>query len=103
MLHFIVMYQNLQFYLYSVCSFSTDNALIVTNANRWPLMIDPQGQANKWVKNMEKPNKLQVIKLSDPNYCRSLENCIQVGKHLLLVSFFFFCYGLLLFKVIAQQ
>ncbi|XP_033642613.1 dynein heavy chain 3, axonemal-like [Asterias rubens] len=67
-----------------VDNFSTDNALIVTNANRWPLMIDPQGQANKWVKNMEKPNKLQVIKLSDPNYCRSLENCIQFGQPCLL-------------------
>lgn len=47
-------------------------------ANRWPLMIDPQGQANKWVKNMEKVNKLEVIKQSDSNYLRTLENCIQV-------------------------
>ena len=43
-------------------------------------MVDPQGQANKWIKNMEKSNKLEVIKLSDPNYTRTLENCIQVGK-----------------------
>lgn len=42
------------------CSFSIDNAIIVSNARRWPLMIDPQAQANKWIKNMEKPNKLQV-------------------------------------------
>ncbi len=41
-------------------------------------MIDPQGQANKWIKNMERANKLEVIKLSDPNYLRPLENCIQV-------------------------
>lgn len=59
-------------------SYSLENAIIVTNANRWPLMIDPQGQANKWIKNMEKANKLEVIKLSDPNYSRTLENCIQV-------------------------
>ena len=44
-------------------SFSLDNAIIVTNSHRWPLMIDPQGQANKWIKNMEKPNNLQVRKL----------------------------------------
>ena len=35
-----------------VDSFSTDNGIIVVNARRWPLMIDPQGQANKWIKNM---------------------------------------------------
>ena len=60
-------------------SFSVDNALIATSANRWPLMIDPQGQANKWIKNMEKVNKLEVVKLSDPNYLRAVENCLQVS------------------------
>jgi len=38
------------------------------------------GQANKWVKNMEKENKLSVIKLSDSNYIRTLENSITVSK-----------------------
>jgi dynein heavy chain len=42
-------------------SFSVDNGIIVFNARRWPLMIDPQGQANKWIRNMEKANNLQVI------------------------------------------
>lgn len=53
--------------------------LISSNANRWPLMIDPQGQANKWVKNMEKKNNLHVIKMTDADYVRTLENCIQFG------------------------
>ena len=47
-------------------------------------MIDPQGQANKWVKNMEKENKLSVIKLTDPDYMRTLENSIQFGTPILL-------------------
>lgn len=47
-------------------------------------MIDPQGQANKWVKNSEKENSLSVIKLSDKDYMRTLENCIQFGTPLLL-------------------
>lgn len=42
-------------------------------------MIDPQGQANKWVKNMEKANSLHIIKLSDADFVRTLENCIQFG------------------------
>ncbi|KAM7373014.1 hypothetical protein PAMP_007900 [Pampus punctatissimus] len=67
-----------------VDSFSTDNGIIVFNSRRWPLMIDPQGQANKWIKNMEKANKLAVIKMSDGNYVRILENSIQFGTPVLL-------------------
>lgn len=47
-------------------------------------MIDPQGQANKWIKNLEKENRLNVIKVSDTDYMRTLENCIQFGTPLLL-------------------
>ena len=42
-------------------------------------MIDPQGQANKWIKNKERANNLHVIKLSDSDFVRTLENCIQFG------------------------
>ncbi|XP_012645608.2 dynein axonemal heavy chain 3 [Microcebus murinus] len=65
-------------------SFSIDNGIIVTNSRRWALMIDPQGQANKWIKNMEKANKLSVIKFSDSNYVRTLENALQFGTPVLL-------------------
>ncbi|XP_053147136.1 dynein axonemal heavy chain 12 isoform X3 [Hemicordylus capensis] len=64
--------------------FSIDNGVIVDNARRWPLMIDPQGQANKWIKNSEKENRLSVIKFTDSDYIRTLENCIQFGTPLLL-------------------
>ncbi|XP_031456999.1 dynein heavy chain 7, axonemal isoform X1 [Phasianus colchicus] len=65
-------------------TFSVDNGIIISNARRWPLMIDPQGQANKWIKNMEKVNSLHVIKLSDPQFVTTLENCIQFGSPVLL-------------------
>uniref|UniRef100_A0A2K6A2H9 Dynein axonemal heavy chain 7 n=1 Tax=Mandrillus leucophaeus TaxID=9568 RepID=A0A2K6A2H9_MANLE len=68
-------------------SFSIDNGIIIMNARRWPLMIDPQGQANKWIKNMEKANSLYVIKLSEPDYVRTLENCIQFGTPVTLLNF----------------
>ncbi|KAF7398391.1 hypothetical protein HZH66_006288 [Vespula vulgaris] len=64
--------------------FSIDNAIIVTNARRWPLMIDPQSQANKWVKNMEKASNINVIKLDQSDYMRVLENAIQFGQPVLL-------------------
>ena len=31
-------------------SFSVDNGIIMSVARRWPLLIDPQGQANKWIR-----------------------------------------------------
>ena len=48
-------------------------------------MIDPQGQANAWIKNMEKKNNLRVVKLSeDGAHMRELENAIQFGTPVLL-------------------
>ncbi|KAF2360955.1 Dynein heavy chain AAA module D4 [Trinorchestia longiramus] len=65
-------------------AFSIDNGVIISNTTRWPLLIDPQGQANKWIRNMEKDNSLQVLKLSDPDFIRALENCVQYGQPVLL-------------------
>jgi dynein heavy chain len=64
--------------------FSIDNGIVVFNARRWPLMIDPQGQANKWVRNMEGENNLQVIKLTMGDYLRTIENAVQFGYPVLL-------------------
>ncbi|KAJ2994003.1 Dynein heavy chain 7, axonemal [Globomyces sp. JEL0801] len=75
--------------------FSIDNGIMISNARRWPLMIDPQGQANKCttifsvfnqlgIKNMEKSKSLQVVKLTDSDYVRTLENAVQFGTPVLL-------------------
>uniref|UniRef100_A0A7S2SR52 AAA+ ATPase domain-containing protein n=1 Tax=Mucochytrium quahogii TaxID=96639 RepID=A0A7S2SR52_9STRA len=63
---------------------SADSALLVTRGKRWPLMIDPQGQANRWIKNTESINNIEVIKMSNPNLLRSLENGIRVGRPVLV-------------------
>lgn len=36
--------------------FSTENGTLVVRASRCPLIIDPQLQANKWLKNLEREN-----------------------------------------------
>jgi dynein heavy chain len=43
-------------------SFSVDNAIMMQYSERWPLMIDPQMQANNWIKKMEAGNSLKSIK-----------------------------------------
>ncbi|RKO95585.1 hypothetical protein CAUPRSCDRAFT_12718, partial [Caulochytrium protostelioides] len=65
-------------------NFSIDNGIIIKNSRQWPLMIDPQGQANRWIKQMEASNNLQVIKLTDSDYIRTLENAITFGQPVLL-------------------
>lgn len=64
-------------------SLSTENGILVTRGRRWPLMIDPQGQANHWIRSMEGSN-LKVIKLSEPKFMRSLENAVRTGQPVLL-------------------
>uniref|UniRef100_A0A8C4S375 Dynein axonemal heavy chain 2 n=1 Tax=Erpetoichthys calabaricus TaxID=27687 RepID=A0A8C4S375_ERPCA len=65
-------------------AFSTENGVIVTRGNRWPLMIDPQGQAQKWIKNMENSKGLKIIDLQMADFMRTLENAIQFGSPVLL-------------------
>ena len=66
--------------------FSIDNAIIMKNSSRWPLMIDPQIQANNWIKNMERDSKIIILRQtkSPKEIEMKLENAIQVGIPLLL-------------------
>lgn len=43
-------------------------------------MIDPQGQANKWIKTLETGNSLRVIRFTSPNYVNVLEQAIANGQ-----------------------
>jgi dynein heavy chain len=60
-------------------SFSVDNAIIINTSEQWPLMIDPQGQANKWVRKTEAAMQIRVIKLAESDFMRTLENAVQFG------------------------
>lgn len=69
-------------------SFSTENGCIVQRGSRWPLMVDPQGQAIKWIKNMEMKRGLKIIDLQQSDFLRTLENAIQFGSPVLLQNVF---------------
>ena len=47
-------------------------------------MIDPQGQATKWIKNKESKNGLIVLNVNMSDMLRQLENAIQFGTPVLL-------------------
>jgi len=60
------------------------NGIIATSSKRWPLIIDPQSQGNKWIKNMEKTNNHKVIKLSNPKFLNIIDTSIRMGFPVLL-------------------
>mmetsp|Transcript_24429 Transcript_24429/g.96934 ORF Transcript_24429/g.96934 Transcript_24429/m.96934 type:complete len:2723 (+) Transcript_24429:2309-10477(+) len=72
-------------------SHSIENGIIMSMARRFPLLIDPQGQANSFVKNMGKDasvaeNGLEVTRLTDKNFLRTVENAVRFGRWVLLES-----------------
>eukprot|EP00501_MAST-03F_sp_TOSAG23-6_P000128 GSMAST32.ASY1.ANO1.130.1 assembled CDS len=60
-------------------SFSIDNAIILDKSARWPLMIDPQMQANKWVRNMESETEppLKICKQNEATFSYKLINVLM--------------------------
>ncbi|KAA6360270.1 MAG: putative dynein heavy chain, partial [Streblomastix strix] len=63
---------------------STANAIIATRSRRWCLMIDPQKQANRWVKNLWKERGIRIVKPHDVTLMRTMENGVRVGVPVLL-------------------
>ena len=60
---------------------SVENGIIIDKSSRWPLMIDPQNQANKYIKNMgEKLQDKVDVKASSPMIMSTLEMRIQSGE-----------------------
>ena len=63
---------------------SIENGILSTRGQRWPLMIDPQQQANKWIKTMEKSNDLIILKFGVLNFLRTLGSAVTTGRPVLV-------------------
>ena len=59
---------------------SVENGVLTTRSQRWPLMIDPQGQANHWIRNMQAENNLKVLKMGQDKYLQQIENAMRIGQ-----------------------
>jgi len=67
---------------------SSQNGILVTRSSRFPLMIDPQGQALNWIKNKETANlpSWGVTLITDPKLKEKLEMCMGDGMSMLIVG-----------------
>ena len=65
---------------------SIENGTIVTTSSRWPLIIDPQLQGIKWLKQKEShPDRnLQVVRLGQIDMIKKLESALENGHTILI-------------------
>ncbi|NWU90022.1 DYH9 protein, partial [Upupa epops] len=62
---------------------STENATILTNCERWPLMVDPQLQGIKWIRT-KYGDSLQVLRNGQKGYLDKIERAMAAGKLVLI-------------------
>jgi dynein heavy chain len=62
---------------------SLENAAVVVSCKRYPLLIDPQLQGQKWIRGKE-GNELQVIQLSQKGWLKKIEIAVSNGNVLMI-------------------
>ncbi|XP_059610636.1 dynein beta chain, ciliary isoform X2 [Phlebotomus argentipes] len=62
---------------------SIENATILSNSDRWPLMIDPQLQGVKWIK-QKYGEGLKVIRIGQKGYLDIIERALAKGNTVLI-------------------
>eukprot|EP00727_Mastigamoeba_balamuthi_P006867 m51a1_g2800 putative dynein heavy chain axonemal (4501) ;mRNA; f:77561-92205 len=63
---------------------SVQNGMLTLHTARYALCIDPQMQANTWIKKREAKNQLIVRSLTDPDFSKQLELAVSYGVPLLI-------------------
>lgn len=63
---------------------SVDNGIIAQKGKRYPLMIDPQGQANRWLKVNQSKNSLAVVNFDETHYLKAIEAAVKSGYSVLI-------------------
>ncbi|OAQ30330.1 dynein heavy chain [Linnemannia elongata AG-77] len=61
-----------------------ENAIILERFNRYPLIIDPSGQATTFLMNEYKDRKITVTSFLDDSFLKNLESALRFGNPLLI-------------------
>ncbi|XP_049715502.1 dynein axonemal heavy chain 9 isoform X3 [Elephas maximus indicus] len=62
---------------------SVENATVLINCERWPLMVDPQLQGIKWIKN-KYGEDLRVTQIGQKGYLQTIEHALEAGDVVLI-------------------
>ncbi|ELW52442.1 Dynein heavy chain 9, axonemal [Tupaia chinensis] len=62
---------------------SIENATILINCERWPLLVDPQLQGVKWIKN-KYGESLRVTQIGQKGYLQTIEHALEAGDVVLI-------------------
>ncbi|KNC98573.1 uncharacterized protein SPPG_06258 [Spizellomyces punctatus DAOM BR117] len=62
----------------------TENAIMLKRYNRYPLLIDPSGQATAFLLNEYKDRKITVTSFLDDSFLKVLESALRFGNPLLV-------------------
>ncbi|KAL8433754.1 hypothetical protein ACSSS7_003651 [Eimeria intestinalis] len=64
--------------------FSAENGVLITEASKWPLVIDPQNRANRWIRKLKAADNITIIDPESKALLRILHLAVQTGRSVLL-------------------
>eukprot|EP00002_Diphylleia_rotans_P021973 TRINITY_DN428_c1_g1_i1.p1 TRINITY_DN428_c1_g1~~TRINITY_DN428_c1_g1_i1.p1 ORF type:complete len:4548 (+),score=958.95 TRINITY_DN428_c1_g1_i1:229-13872(+) len=63
---------------------SIENAAIMSQKVRSPLLVDPQAQALAWIRSVSEAGEVRFASLSDKSFLNVLEECLSAGRKLVV-------------------
>ncbi|KAL8440078.1 hypothetical protein Efla_004062 [Eimeria flavescens] len=64
--------------------FSAENGVLITKASKWPLVLDPQNQANRWIRKLKAADNITIVDPESKALMRILHLSVQTGRAVLL-------------------
>ena len=62
----------------------SENAIILSRFHKYPLIIDPSGQAQEYIESLYKTKKISRTSFAEENFMKTLESALRFGCPLLV-------------------